>query len=83
MISFPWVPRLGGAPRFVSRRCNRLSGPRRLQGPLVKQEVPITARLQHPHILPLYDSGDADSRLFYVMPYVDGESPKDGRSRTG
>ena len=37
-------------------------------------EIKTTANLQHPHILPLYDSGEADSLLFYVMPYVDGES---------
>jgi serine/threonine-protein kinase len=33
-----------------------------------------TANLQHPHILPLHDSGEADGFLYYVMPYVDGES---------
>lgn len=38
------------------------------------QEVEIAARLNHPHILPVYDSGEADSFLFYVMPYVEGES---------
>lgn len=38
------------------------------------RETEIAARLNHPHILPLYDSGQADSLLFYVMPYVDGES---------
>ena len=37
-------------------------------------EIKTTARLQHPHILPLLDSGDADGLLFYVMPYVAGES---------
>ncbi len=38
------------------------------------REVEIAARLNHPHILPLYDSGEADGFLFYVMPYVKGES---------
>jgi len=38
------------------------------------QEITTTASLQHPHILPLFDSGEADSFLFYVMPYVDGET---------
>src|SRR5438445_21816 len=38
------------------------------------REVEIAARLNHPHILALYDSGDADGFLFYVMPYVAGES---------
>ena len=37
-------------------------------------EIKTTANLQHPHILPLFDSGEADSFLFYVMPYVDGET---------
>ncbi|MEQ1691165.1 MAG: protein kinase [Gemmatimonas sp.] len=37
-------------------------------------EIRITARLQHPHILPLLDSGDANGLLFYVMPYVTGET---------
>jgi serine/threonine-protein kinase len=38
------------------------------------KEITLTASLQHPHILPLFDSGSADGRLFYVMPYVDGET---------
>src|SRR5256885_1932339 len=38
------------------------------------REIEIAARLQHPHILPLHDSGDADGFLYYVMPYVEGES---------
>jgi serine/threonine protein kinase len=38
------------------------------------REIAIAARLQHPHILPLFDSGEADGLLFYVMPFVEGES---------
>jgi serine/threonine-protein kinase len=38
------------------------------------REVKLTARLQHPHILPVFDSGDADGQLWYAMPYVAGES---------
>jgi len=38
------------------------------------QEIKTTAALQHPHILPLFDSGTADGFLFYVMPYVEGET---------
>lgn len=38
------------------------------------REVEIAARLSHPHIVPLYDSGDAAGFLFYVMPYIKGES---------
>src|SRR5512141_3193025 len=37
-------------------------------------EIKLTANLQHPHILPLFDSGEADSFLYYVMPFVEGES---------
>jgi serine/threonine protein kinase len=44
-------------------------------------EIKTTANLQHPHILPLYDSGEADGLLFYVMPYVAGESLRDRLSR--
>jgi eukaryotic-like serine/threonine-protein kinase len=38
------------------------------------QEIKVTANLQHSHILPLYDSGAAEGFLYYVMPYVDGET---------
>ena len=38
------------------------------------REIEISARLQHPYILPLYDSGDAGGILYYVMPFIDGES---------
>jgi len=37
-------------------------------------EIKVTANLQHPHILPLHDSGAADELLFYVMPFVEGET---------
>ena len=38
------------------------------------REIETTANLRHPHILPLYDSGEADGFLYYVMPFVEGES---------
>src|SRR5258707_2239537 len=38
------------------------------------QEIKTTAALQHPHILPLYDSGTAGGFLYYVMPYIQGET---------
>jgi TolB-like protein len=38
------------------------------------REIEIAARLSHPHILPLYDSGEAAGALYYVMPYVEGET---------
>ncbi len=37
-------------------------------------EIRVTANLQHPNLLPLFDSGEADGLLFYVMPFVEGES---------
>ena len=37
-------------------------------------EIKTTASLQHPHILPLFDSGSADGFLYYVMPFIDGET---------
>src|SRR5512146_1768048 len=44
-------------------------------------EIKTTANLQHPHILPLHDSGEADGLLFYVMPFVEGESLRDRLTR--
>jgi len=38
------------------------------------KEIELTANLQHPHILPLFDSGSADGLLYYVMPFVEGET---------
>jgi serine/threonine-protein kinase len=45
------------------------------------REIEIAAGLHHPHILPLYDSGEAEGFLFYVMPFVDGESLRDRLTR--
>jgi TolB-like protein/tRNA A-37 threonylcarbamoyl transferase component Bud32/Tfp pilus assembly protein PilF len=47
------------------------------------REIKVAAALQHPHILPLYDSGAADGLLFYVMPYVDGLSLRDKLVKEG
>ncbi len=44
-------------------------------------EIEVTAKLQHPNILPLFDSGEADGFLFYVMPYVEGDTLKDRLER--
>ena len=46
-------------------------------------EIKTTARLKHPHILPLFDSGSAAGALFYVMPYVEGESLRTRIRREG
>ena len=51
---------------------SRLLGPKRFL-----REIGIAAKLSHPHILPLHDSGEADGILYYVMPYVEGESLRD------
>ena len=45
------------------------------------REIRLTANLQHPHILPLHDSGEAGGFLYYVMPYVEGESLRDWLNR--
>jgi len=47
------------------------------------QEIEIIAGLQHPHILPLYESGGADGLLYYVMPYARGESLRQRLDREG
>ncbi|MFQ5704502.1 MAG: protein kinase, partial [Gemmatimonadales bacterium] len=52
-----------------------------LGGERFLNEIRVTANLQHPHILQLYDSGDADSFLYYVMPYVEGESLREKLNR--
>ena len=44
-------------------------------------EIKVTATLQHPNILPLFDSGEADKLLFYVMPHVEGESLRERLDR--
>ena len=44
-------------------------------------EIKLTANLQHPHILPLFDSGEVNGSLFYVMPFIEGESLRDRLSR--
>src|SRR6266545_6796804 len=44
-------------------------------------EIKTTANLQHPHILPLFDSGEAESFLYYVMPFIEGESLRERLNR--
>ena len=57
------------ALKVVRPELTALLGPERFL-----REIAITGRLQHPHILPLLDSGEADGQLYYVMPYVAGET---------
>ncbi|MEO5903445.1 MAG: protein kinase [Gemmatimonadaceae bacterium] len=47
------------------------------------REIKLAARLNHPHIVPLYDSGEAEGFLYYVMPLVEGESLRDRLLRDG
>jgi len=47
------------------------------------REIELAAKLQHPHVLPVYDSGAADGILYYVMPFVEGESLRDRLKRDG
>src|SRR6478672_4284788 len=47
------------------------------------REIQTAARLNHPHILPLFDSGAAGKFLYYVMPYVEGESLRQALDRMG
>ena len=48
-----------------------------------EREIKLAAKLQHPHILGLFDSGEADGLLYYVMPFVKGESLRDRLDREG
>jgi formylglycine-generating enzyme required for sulfatase activity/dienelactone hydrolase len=45
------------------------------------REIAVTARLNHPHIVPLLDSGESDGFLYYVMPFIEGESLRDRLDR--
>ena len=47
------------------------------------REVEIAGQLSHPHILPMYDSGESDGLLYYVMPYVPGETLREKLQREG
>src|SRR6476469_6230061 len=47
------------------------------------REIELAANLQHPHVVPLFDSGEAAGLLYYVMPFVEGESLRDRLAREG
>ena len=57
------------ALKVLRRELGAVLGPERFFG-----EIRVTAQLQHPHLVPLFDSGEAEGMLYYVMPFVDGES---------
>ena len=67
--------------REVASRCSAPSSPRVLGGERFLAEIKITARLDHPHILTLIDSGEAGGFLYYVLPFVRGESLRDKLNR--
>ena len=54
-----------------------------LGGERFLREIKITAKLNHPHIVPLLDSGEADGLLYYVMPFIEGESLRQRLDREG
>ena len=47
------------------------------------REIKIAANLTHPHILPLHDSGEADGFLYYVMPYIKGDTLRERIEKEG
>ncbi len=75
MATVYW-PRISGTNgRSPSRCCTPNwpdAGPERFQ-----REIETAARLQHPHIVTVYDSGEAAGQLWFTMPYVEGESLRD------
>ncbi|MFN8572783.1 MAG: serine/threonine-protein kinase [Gemmatimonadaceae bacterium] len=54
-----------------------------IEGDRFLREIAVVARLQHPHILPLFDSGEAAGGLYYVMPFVDGATLRERLQRDG
>jgi serine/threonine-protein kinase len=63
--------------RRVAIKVMRPEAAEALGGERFLREIEIAARLTHPHILPLHDSGEIDGLLYYVMPFVEGESLRD------
>jgi serine/threonine-protein kinase len=66
------------AVKVLDAEASSLIGPDRFV-----REIRVAARLNHPGIVPVYDSGESDSCLFYVMPYVEGESLRGRLDREG
>ena len=74
-------PRTSGTTARSPSRSSTRSWQQSLGTERFLREIETTANLRHPHILPLYDSGDAGGFLFYVMPVVEGESLRDRLTR--
>ena len=47
------------------------------------REVEVTSQVQHPHVVPIYAAGDVNGRLYYVMPFIEGESLRDRLDKEG
>lgn len=60
--------------RLVALKVLRPTLSTTLAGDRFLREIQVAARLTHPHILPLYDSGESEGLLYYLMPYIEGES---------
>src|SRR5437762_7678211 len=69
-----WLARDLKHDRLVALKVLRPELSAILGGERFLREIRLTAALQHPHVLPLLDSGEAAGVLYYVMPYVEGES---------
>ena len=67
--------------RFVALKTLRAEIAMALGRERFLREIKLAARLQHPNILPVYDSGDAAGTLYFVMPYVEGESLRERLER--
>src|SRR6266700_797532 len=70
-------------PDTFQRVAEALAGRYRIERELGAGEMETAAQFQHPHVLPLLDSGEASGFLYYVMPYVEGESLRDRLARHG
>jgi tRNA A-37 threonylcarbamoyl transferase component Bud32/dienelactone hydrolase len=69
--------------RLVAIKVLRPELAQAMGGERFAREIKLAAQLQSPHILPLLDSGEIDGLLYYVMPFVDGESLRDLMARDG
>ena len=69
--------------RLVAIKALREDVAQRMGAERFLREIRTTATLNHPHIVPLHDSGEADGIVYYVMPFVDGESLRDRLDREG
>jgi len=66
------------ALKVLQARLSEVLGPERFL-----REIRLAARLHHPHLLPLYDSGEADGYLYYVTPFIEGGSLRDQLAAAG